>query len=242
MLQYVPFRCTYGPVKGSSVQKLAATKSDVTFHSGRPHICRRCRFHSGRTAACTAGGFVLIEKSPTRLESIMKSRILTAAVALILTACGGDTPSPSPTQSSPTPPPASNTQWRVTQRFVSVNGPDNCWVREQRQRWTGAVFPDLPMSVTRSGGTITLEGTFFAVNYAGTISGNEFLATGVRPLEGGGRPCQDGTSFQQLPGVSRLSGRFADDDQSLTATEVNSYNLTSGEPVTYTWDWRATRQ
>ena len=77
-------------------------------------------------------------------------------------------------------------------------------------------------------GAISVEGEFFATNYAGTISGSEFSASGVRPLQGGGRPCQDGTSFQQLAGVSNLSGRFAADDQSLTATEVNPCSLSVG--------------
>ena len=173
----------------------------------------------------------------------MNAQISTLAVALIVTACGGDGSS-SPTLSSPTAPSASSpaVNWSVTQRFVSVSGPDNCWVREQRQRLMGVTFSDLPMAVTRSGGSISLESTFFQVNYAGTVTGSEFSATGARPLEGGGRPCQDGTSFTQVPGVSNLSGRFSADDQRLTATEVNSYHLTSGEPVTYTWDWQATRR
>jgi hypothetical protein len=160
------------------------------------------------------------------------------AVALILTACGRGASSPTPAS---TPSPASSeTRWAVTQRFGSVVGPDNCWVQEQRARWTGAVFPDLPMSVTRSNGSITLESPFFQVNYRGTFSGADFSATGG-PLEGGGTPCKDGTSFQQMPGTSNLSGRFSADDHSLTATEVNSYRLTTGEAVTYTWEWQATR-
>jgi len=172
---------------------------------------------------------------------VMKSRISTLAIALSLTACGCGSSSPSP--SSPTPPAAAvKTEWVVLQRFVSVSGPDNCWLREQRARWTGAVFDDLPMTVTRSGGTIALEGAFFQVNYAGTTSGSDFSARGTQPLEGGGRPCQDGTSFQQLPGVSNLSGRFSSADQLLTATEANSYRLTSGELVIYTWQWQATRK
>jgi hypothetical protein len=89
--------------------------------------------------------------------------------------------------------------------------------------------------------SITLESCCFQVNYAGTVNGNAFAASGG-PLEGGGRPCRDGTSFQQMPGVSNLTGRFSDDTQQLTATEVNSYRLTTGEPVTYTWDWQATRR
>ena len=169
------------------------------------------------------------------------------ALAISVTACGGGSSSPTAPQLTPpqpTGPSASSavTNWVVTQRFGSVSGPDNCWIREQRARWTGATFPDLPMKVTRSAGSISLEGEFFAVNYVGTTSGSDFSAAGERPLEGGGRPCQDGTSFQQMPGVSALSGRFSGADQTLTATEVNSYRLTSGEPVIYTWEWQATRR
>jgi len=190
----------------------------------------------------------------------MKAQSLTLALAFTLTACGGN--SPSPTQSSPiasttsTTPAATSiaaaaadvsvsapvTYWKVTQSFVSVSGPDNCWVREQRALWTGVVFPGLPMSVTRSNGSIALQSSFFQVNYEGTFTGTAFSATGVQPLEGGGRPCKDGTSFQQMPGQSNLSGTFSADDQTVTANEVNSYRLTSGEPVVYTWAWRATRQ
>jgi len=86
----------------------------------------------------------------------MKTQSWILAVALMLTACGRG--SSSATQPSLTPPASSSmTEWKVTQRFVSVSGPDNCWVREQRERWAGAVFPDLPMSVNRSIGSITLE-------------------------------------------------------------------------------------
>jgi hypothetical protein len=48
--------------------------------------------------------------------------------------------------------------------------------------------------------------------------------------------------FQQRAGVSRVSGLFTADDQLLTATEVNSYLLNSGESVTYKWEWEATRR
>jgi len=174
----------------------------------------------------------------------MNAPIVTLAGALLLTACGGGTSSPTvPAPIAPSPSPSSSaTHWLVTQRFVSVDGPDNCWVREQRARLTGLVFRELPMAITRSGSSITLEGEFFEVNYAGTFSGPEFSASGGGPLEGGGRPCQDGASFQQTAGVSNLSGRFSADDQQMAATEVNSYHLTSGEPVTYTWDWQAARR
>ena len=98
---------------------------------------------------------------------------------------------------------------------------------------TGAVFPDLPMAVTRSDGAIKLDSGFFQVDYSGTFAGSEFSASGREPLEAGG---------PQMPGASSLSGRFSGDDRLLTATEVNTYSLASGETVTYTWEWQATRQ
>jgi hypothetical protein len=168
-------------------------------------------------------------------------KVLTLALALMLTGCGSSSAPSSPTAPSPQ---ASSTvtNWIVTQRFGSVSGPDNCWGTEQRQRLTGLVFADLPMAVTRSDGVIRLDGSFFQVNYRGTYTGTEFTASGVAPLQGGGTPCQDGTSYTQMAGASALSGSFSADDQRATLTEVNSYRLTTGEPVTYTWDWQATRR
>jgi hypothetical protein len=96
------------------------------------------------------------------------------------------------------------------------------------------------MSVRLSDTSIALESDEFQVNYAGTATRNDFSATGG-PLEGGGSPCEDGTRFTQLPGVSNLTGRFTGDGRNLTATEVNTYLLDSGGQVTYTWDWVANR-
>jgi hypothetical protein len=172
----------------------------------------------------------------------MKAQILAVTVALTLAGCGGGSSSPSSPSSPPPPPaPAAVAAWTVTQSFVSVTGPDNCWVRQQRSRWTGAVFANLPMTVTRSASAISVDGDFFQVNYTGIISGNEFSANGRQPLEGGGTTCPDGASVQQRPGVSSLSGSFSADDRVMSASEVNSYTLSSGEPVVYTWAWRATR-
>ena len=150
------------------------------------------------------------------------------------------TPTPTPTPTPPQPSSSTLSAWKVTQSFVSVTGPDNCWVREQRQRWTGAVFSNLEMTVTRSEGSIKLESVWFQVNYQGTFAGSAFSASGG-PLSGGGSPCQDGTLFQQMPGVSNLSGTFSADDREMTATESNAYVLTTGDAVTYTWSWQARR-
>jgi hypothetical protein len=167
-------------------------------------------------------------------DTSMKASILALAFALSLAACGGSSPA------KPSPPPSTATSWIVTQRFGSVTGPDNCWVNEQRARWTPAVFPNLPMTVTRSDASVTFKSDAFQVNFAGTMSGIEFSADGDRALQGGGGACQNGTSFPQLPGVSRLTGRFSSDTV-MTASEVNTYPLAGGGTVTYTWEWQATR-
>src|SRR5687768_11800506 len=179
----------------------------------------------------------------------MRGRFWTVAITLLLPACGGGSSSPAPSSptapSSPAPPAPSSTvtNWEVTQTFVSVDGPDNCWVRSQRQRLTGAVFPRLPMTVTRSDGVIRLDGSFFQVNYVGTYAGTELTASGVAPLTGGAAAaCPDGTVVTQMAGASALTGRFSADDQQSTLTETNSYRLMTGELVTYTWDWQATRR
>lgn len=169
--------------------------------------------------------------------------------ATLIVACGGGTTESTPitptTPTTPTPPVnSSSTNWMLTQRFVSVTGPDNCWIRQQRENLTGVGFSGLDMTVERPpGGSIALRSQWFEA-YTGTINGSEFTAQQVKPLEGsGGSVCPDGTNVQQLPGgVSNLSGSFSADDQLLTANEVNSYRLATGEPVHYTWEWRATRR
>jgi hypothetical protein len=104
------------------------------------------------------------------------------------------------------------------------------------------VFPDLPMTVERSAnGAISFEGSFFAVNYVGTISGDEFVASGSQSLPGAAGQCRDGTPYAQLTGTSVLAGRFVAGKTQITATETNVYRLDSGEAVTYVWSWAATR-
>jgi hypothetical protein len=173
----------------------------------------------------------------------MRIFLLVTAV-LTFTTCGG---SSSSSPSTPTGPTATNTQpaspttnWIVSHRFMSVTGADNCWVRRQRDSLTGVVFTDMEMTVTRSGGSITIASPWFGA-YTGTIVGTDLTARQGPPLEGGRATDCSGTQIMQLPGVSHLSGRFAADDRTLAATESNVYPLNTGETVTYTWEWQARR-
>lgn len=183
-----------------------------------------------------------------RLERL---HVVTLMLAILVASCGGNTsssptqptlePTPSPTP-APIPVPSSPdlTNWNISHTFVSVEGPDNCWIRLQRQRLTGVVFSNLDATITRTNGTIRVDSPWFQT-YTGTYSGRDFTAAGAEALPGGGTTC-DGASFVQMPGVSNLGGQLAEDEQSFTGAEVNSYRLTTGEPVTYTWRWTGTRR
>jgi hypothetical protein len=170
----------------------------------------------------------------------------------------GNTFGPTPPSSSTPPPlPAEPTgdlppvtTWKITQRFVSVVGPDNCWVREQRARLTGAIFTDLPGTVDHSSRSIGIQGPLFEIYFSGEFYESQFSTSSGPPLQGAERlrrilfePCQDGTSVQQAGrSTSRLSGQFSPDNQVMTGTEVNTYFLTTGEVVNYRWEWHGTRQ
>ncbi len=79
------------------------------------------------------------------------------------------------------------------------------------------------------------------MHYCGVMRTEALSLIVALALGGCGDSCPDGTVVQQLPGASTLSGQFSVDDRLLTAREVNSYRLVSGETVTYTWEWQATR-
>ena len=98
------------------------------------------------------------------------------------------------------------------------------------------------MKVTQSAGSIKLESSSFVTDYTGTFVGSEFSSTGDDPLEASlyVTPCPEGP-VAQLAGTSALSGYSSADGRLLTATEVNTYPLASGETVTYRWEWQATR-
>ena len=174
--------------------------------------------------------------------------IVLTIVALVFTACGGGSPpstptTPTPSSSTPAPAPSSSTtNWLVTHSFVSVTGADNCWVQRQRAGLTGVVFSDLDMSVTRSGGAISIQSQWFSA-YTGTHGGNQFTSRQAGALESNSpHDCGAGNIIAQQPGVSYLTGRFSPDDQTMSATESNVYPLNTGETLTYTWHWEARRR
>jgi hypothetical protein len=75
--------------------------------------------------------------------------------------------------------------------------------------------------------------------YAGTAVGEEFTA--ARAGRNYGSIFCNGVRFD-VSSDSQVSGRFSDDGRTLTATEVGSARLTSGETLTFRSDWSASLQ
>jgi hypothetical protein len=103
------------------------------------------------------------------------------------------------------------------------------------------------MAIQRSGDSMVLiydvdnvaEGL---TQYAGTAVGKEFTAARATGNGNGRIFCSGGRTFDARSDSSQVSGRFSDDGRTLTATEVGSYHLTSGETLTFESDWTASRQ
>jgi hypothetical protein len=78
--------------------------------------------------------------------------------------------------------------------------------------------------------------------YAGTSVGKGFTAVRATGNGDGRIFCSGGQAFGARSDPSQVSGRFSDDGRTLTATEVGSYHLASGETLTFQSDWTASRQ
>jgi hypothetical protein len=103
------------------------------------------------------------------------------------------------------------------------------------------------MAIQRSGESMALiydvgdvaEGL---TQYVGTAVGKEFTA--ARATGNGNLRifCSGGQTFDARSEPSQVSGRFSDDGRVLTATEVGSIRLMSGETFTFRSDWTGSRQ
>jgi hypothetical protein len=131
-----------------------------------------------------------------------------------------------------------------TVKFVSVTSPVECLVTERTVELQKTAFSNEPTTIKRSGNSLTiisnLFGNFFGVSFAGTVTGSDFTATGA--LSGGDWSCQNGTVIRHQPGTARAVGSFSSDGHQLTATDVHTFPLPSGEKDDYTWTWAGTRQ
>jgi hypothetical protein len=153
-----------------------------------------------------------------------------------------------PTSSvAPAPVPAQipGERWSLTVVFKSVSGSPAACVSKYSEH-LGQSY-DWLMAIQRSGESMALvydvgdvaEGL---TQYAGTAVGKDFTA--ARATGNGNLRifCSGEQTFDARSEPSQVSGRFSDDGRVLTATEVGSIRLMSGETFTFRSDWTGSRQ
>jgi len=181
-----------------------------------------------------------------------KKHALCAVLLLIsASACSGGNSTAIPTAPTssvaPAPVPAqiAGERWSLTVVFKSVSGSPAACVAKYSE-YLGLSY-DWLMAIQRSGESMALiydvdnvaEGL---TQYAATAVGKEFTAT--RATGNGNLRifCSGGQTFDARSEPSQVSGRFSDDGRVLTATELGSIRLMSGETFIFRSDWTASRQ
>ncbi len=147
---------------------------------------------------------------------------------------------PSPTDHSPTPGTVGGEGWNLTTRFTSVTGPGMCVSGSYKNIGQSR---DWLMTIQRSGESIDLATSAVSdptevYAFAGTEVADELSATSA--IYPGATLC--GGSRFDYRADWRVSGRFSPDGHALTAEEVDSYQLTSGETLVFRYEWSASRQ
>jgi hypothetical protein len=147
-------------------------------------------------------------------------------------------PSPPPSVSTPaTPPPMPSglrgEEWRLVTTLTAATGPV-CWPTEIGRSIVWRLLVDRSAQTVRLLYDIQNYPTDH-VDYIGPLMGLEFvLSTGWT----GGLPCASG-KVERFTGS--VTGRFSADGRAITAKEIWSYGLTSGEAFNMYFDWDATR-
>jgi hypothetical protein len=170
-------------------------------------------------------------------------------VAFALNACGSDADSPT----APTPPMSAlprvdprpdllqvpGVRWNLTTIQTAVTGPGSkvCWRNPDGTRI------DWLMAVQRSGESVSFvydvhNWPYDSLEHKGRVVGEHFIASSES--QPGYFPC--GGVQVEFVFEAEVSGQFSANGQALTATEVWTYKLTSGEAVSIAFDWVASRQ
>ena len=141
---------------------------------------------------------------------------------------------PPPVNPPPIPGAVAEERWTLTSTYIGHSGPIACI----------PPFDGIPRNpfdsvllIQRSNDTIQLRTEHD--HYVGIVVGNEFSAT---ESYDSGETWQCGEARIHFRTEGRVSGRFSDDGRALTAEDVASFRLDSGETINRRWSWSATRQ
>jgi len=130
-------------------------------------------------------------------------------------------------------------RWNLTARVRSIDGPDAC-VSDAARSTIGQTFSWL-ITIQRSNDAIHLsvadaeDPSDRFDEYDGTVV-EGVLTAAIKSLTGTNSLCGQGRA------ESHVSGRFSGDGGVLTAEDVRSFQLSSGEKISFYYDWSAARQ
>jgi hypothetical protein len=173
-----------------------------------------------------------------------RTQIAAAFIALtpILAGCGSSlaVPPTAPTSAqSPAPgPTVAGERWNLTAVLRSIPRPEAC--SSDGLRMALGQSYDFLMTIERSGGSIHLslsdpdDPSDRFGEYEGTVV-DDVLTAAIQSVSGQ-TECGHGRAG------ARVSGRFSGDGRALTAEEVKSLQLDSGETLLFYYDWSADRQ
>jgi len=165
--------------------------------------------------------------------TLLRGLAVIAVAASLLVGCNNSSPTEPKAVAATPAPPVVNAVWSVTQKVVSVSGPENCLqgLPVPGQSYQG-VF-----QLRKSGDSIAFIFPFdidsFFIDYAGTVAETAFTAS---------YPGYFAPSCVNYRATQSLSGRFSEDGSHLTANEVWNWTFDSGEVKTFTFEWSASRR
>ena len=164
-------------------------------------------------------------------NSISRGLAVMAVAASLLVGCNDSSPTEPKVVAAPTPAPPVVSIWDNTVQRITAY--DNC-LGGNGGGTVGQAF-QTQFELRKTGDSVVFYPTYIEYSaYTGTVNGGNFIATS--PAEDGGlSPC----GHNRLTGS--LSGRFSEDGNHLTATEVMSYTFDSGQVSTITYSWSASR-
>jgi hypothetical protein len=171
---------------------------------------------------------------PARTQGwILQCLTALAVAAPLLVGCNDSSPTAPKlvTNPTPTPAPAGRNPWKLTDQVIAATGPGTCLYRPS----VGMSF-STTFELVKSGNSVrfAMEDPFDWESYTATVNGTNFTATNPA-IDSGSGMC---VHYRQ---TTSLSGSFSEDGNQLTATEIWSLTLDSGEVVMTTFRWTASR-
>jgi hypothetical protein len=162
----------------------------------------------------------------------MKAFPAVLALAVIVAACGGDTPSMPPFDYEPLPLPPPSEGWALQATIESMSGHEACsWVTRagESAHWR--------LLVTRTPGRVDFMygPTHDEWFYSGPLFDGQFTVTG--PTVRTRLPC--GSALVDFTFDGTVRGRFSSDGRTLTATETWFYRPASGGTIEIQMSWVA---